>query len=130
MFFILCAQAGKAVVSFSKVRAPARQVKMLVGRAELHSNMGSEQWRGSCCAVVILQPGTLIGFETVFPVVPWCSSNVALVRGSRLYFLLKPVSLPSFWLSFWPVSDSLSFHSGRVIGTVHFDTEKDLAAAT
>jgi hypothetical protein len=47
VFFILCAQAGKAVVSFSKVGEPAGQARMLVGRAELHSNMGSEQWRGS-----------------------------------------------------------------------------------
>ena len=46
MFCILCAQTGKAVVSFSKVGAPVGQARMLVGRAELHSNMGSEQWGG------------------------------------------------------------------------------------
>jgi hypothetical protein len=47
MFFILCAQAGKAGVSFFEVGAPVGQARMLVGRAELHSELGSEQWSGS-----------------------------------------------------------------------------------
>jgi hypothetical protein len=57
LIFPVCAQAGKVVIAISKLGAPIGQtfypmnnliMKMMVGRVELHPNMGSEQWTGSC----------------------------------------------------------------------------------
>jgi len=63
-------------------------------------------------------------------VVPWCISNQALVLGSRLYFLSNLFSLPSPCLTSIPDTDTFFILSCRVIGTVHMETVKGLAAAT